>query len=242
MTRVFDQHQTVPVRNRHEGGPNVSAYVSDPGVDDPAQIRYRDIQLVDEGGAALSVIPAGDWAPGGDYYIPQRGVGIVACATEQIAVALGAAYTNVTFWMQLRVSEDGIENDSVDAPQRITVDASQDASDTIDGTVFVTGVDRRDAGGLRVRFEWSPTLTGIQPTQFRLTRTAGPTTPADVSVVRSTVFNYYTIDVSSLQDAGAYTFNLIAENGATAKTVATVNFTADATGPEAVGGFTTEAC
>lgn len=241
--RLLDDHSTVPVRNRHDdAGPNVSMYVSEPGVDDPTQIRYRDVQLINEGQGSLAYLPIGDWDPGGDYFIPERGVGIVACTAEQIVVSLGAAYTSVTFWAQLRVSSNGIENDTVYRPERITVDVSQDSSDTIDGVVHIIGVDKRDAGGLRVRFVWIPAISGIQPTQFRLTPTGGPTTPADVSVVRSDVFVFYELELSSLTDTGAYTFDLIAENGAVTLTADAISFTADAAGPAAVDSLTSEAC
>lgn len=242
--RVFSG-QVIATRNRHEDGPNVSAYVSAAGVDDPARIEFRDLQLLAGscGVGRHSWFVAGDqWSPGGDYFCPPRGVAIAACSAEQVVANLGASYTSVTFWMQLRVSEDSIENPQLYAPQRITVDGAQEESTTIDGTATIIGVEKRDSAGLRVRFEYHAALTGIQPLEFVLAKTSGTGTIADVSVALSAAPGPYTVDVSGLTDAAAYTFTLTAKNGATEKLLATINFTADGDGGGAVESLTAAAC
>lgn len=242
--RVFSG-QVIATRNRHEDGPNVSAYVSAPGVDDPARIEYRDLQLL-PGSCGVGrqgwFAAGGQWSPGGDYFCPPRGVAIDACSAESLTINLAPGYTSATFWMQLRVSEDSIENPQLYAPQRITVDGSQDETDTIDGTASITAVEKRDAAGLRVRFEYHAALTGIQPAEFVLSKTSGTGTIADVSVPLSAAPGPYTVDVSGLTDAGAYTFTLTAKNGATEKLLATINFTADGDGGSAVQSLAAVAC
>jgi hypothetical protein len=238
--RFFQQHQKLlPLRNRFEGGPGVSLYLGPAGTDDATQIQYRNRRLFN--GQVWFPLSTG-WNGGQEFFLHDSIIAQVTCPTEEITYSLPVAYTDTTFWLQLRTFAGGLENPSIYAQQRITVDSDQEQADSIDGSAFVTAIQKRDAGGLRVRFEWIPAITGIQPTQFTLSRTAGPTSPSDVSVTASGLFLYYEIDMASLQDAGAYTFALKAVNGAITKTLSTISFTADASGPAAVTSLAAEAC
>ena len=237
--RLFGRRQNIiGLRNRFTGGPGVSLYLGPPGVDDASRITYRRRRFLNR----QHFVGLDAWTGGGEFFLHDSIVAQVTCPTEEITYTLPAEYTSTTFWAQLRTFEGGLENPSIYGAQRISVDSDQEQSNTIDGSAFVTAIQKRDAGGLRVRFEWLPAITGIQPTQFTLTRTAGPTSPADVTVAVSSVPTAYQIDVASLTDAGAYTFNLVAENGAVTKTLAVVNFTADAAGPSSVTGLSAAAC
>lgn len=238
--RLFNSNTpVVPVRNRLEGGYGVALYLGPPGVDDPARINYRETRLLN---ASPFVVINDDWSPGGDYFIRETAVAIVKSPTTAISVVLDAAYTSVTFWCQIRTHQDSIENETIWRPFRVTVDGSQTGSNTIDGTGLITGTVKLDGGGLRVQFLYLPATTGVQPTSFVLTRTSGPTSPADGTATYTPFKLDYTIDIPSLQDAGAYTFDLQATDGSAVATLGTVAFTADATGPAAVQSLTAEEC
>jgi len=230
----------VPAKNGFEGSLGVAMYVGAAGVDDPKQIEYRRIRTFGSGVGWFVV--SGDWAPGTNAFLGDVVVSRVTSPTETITYSLPAAYSGQTFWVQLRTYKDGIEHQTLWRPQRVTVDATPDSSDTIDGTGRITAIQKRDAGGLRVEFEYYAALTGIQPTEFELSRTAGPTSPTAVTVSYVAGTLQYTLDVASLQDAGAYTFALKAKNGSTEKSLGSISFTADATGPGAVQQLATEVC
>jgi len=222
---------------RHDNALGAGLYLSAAGVDDATKIRYRNGRPL-----AGHVLCSGvDWNPG-SVFLHDACVAIVASPTTEITHTLPAAYHNATCWAQVRTHSNGVENETLFRPQRITLDVSGDGSNTIDGSALVTATEKRDGGGLRVRFIYFAADTGLTPATFTLSRTAGPTTPDDVTATYLAGTLEYTIDVAGLQDAGAYTFALKASNGATEKTLETINFTADAAGPGVVQNLTAEVC
>lgn len=233
--RAFDTAlPIVPTKNRLEGGPGVSLYLGPAGTDDPDAIEYRRPRQINHGHHVLCV--GDEWEMGGTNLLHDAIVSQADCADEEVLTTLPAAYTSATFWAQIRTHESGVENPSIYRPQRITVDGSQDGSDTIDGTVIVARLVKLDGGGLRVEFDWFASVTGVQPTSWILRRTAGPTSPSDATAtLRGSIEQSITIE--SLQDAGAYTFALIATDDTIEQTVATINYTADASGPTAPTGL-----
>lgn len=228
----------IPLRNRFEGGPGVSLYIGPPGVDDPEQIVFRKRRLLN----GLSWFPLLSWTGGGEFFLHDSIVAQVTCPTEEITYSLPATYDDVTFWVQVRTFEGGLENQSIYRSQRVTVDADQNGSSTIDGTAIITGVIKLDDGGLRVQWLWLPAVTGIQPTTFVIRQTSGPTVLSDVETSVDTDIVINEADVVGLQDAGLYGFNLLAVTGASSRTLASVSFTADATGPTAAASILAQPC
>lgn len=229
----------IGANNRHDNVLGAALYVSAAGVDDPTAIRYRH-------GRPLSghVIAAGvEWQPG-THFLHDACVAIIVSPTNEITYSLPAEYHGTTFWAQVRSHASGLENETLWRPQRITLDGGGDggSASTIDGTAIVLAVEKRDGGGLRVRFRYLSAETGLTPDTFTLSRTAGPTSPSDVSTSYQIGARDYTLDVESLTDAGAYTFALKATSGAAESTLTTIDFTADASGPGAVQNLTAGAC
>lgn len=227
----------IGANNRHDNALGVSLYLGPAGVDDARQIRYRNYRPI--GG---HVLPSGNsWDPAVTF-LHDAAVTIVVSPTAEITYSLPAEYHGTTFWAQLRTHSAGIENETVYRPQRITVDGSGDVSSTIDGSALILAQEKRDGGGLRLRFLYLPAVTGVAPETFTLSRTAGPTTPADGTATYQASVLEYSIDLSSLQDGGSYTFALKASAGAVESTLATVEFTADGSGPGAVQNLAVEVC
>ena len=125
-------------------------------------------------------------------------------------------------------------------PARIVIDDAGDRVPQILGTARLIGLECRALGVVNLAIEYVPEPHETHPTQFRLRRTAGPSTPADVvrvlTVNGRTRFN---VKTGALLDTAAYTFELIGEAGALAKTLLSgITVEADATGPS---GFDDEA-
>lgn len=238
--RFFKRDQKVfPLRNRFEGGPGVSLYLGPAGVDDAEKIVFRKRRFLN--GQVWFPLTT-NWNGGQEYFLHDSIVAQVDCPASEITYTLPASYDDVTFWLQLRTFESGLENQSIYRPQRVTVDGDQNGSSTIDGTAIITGVIKLDDGGMRLQWLWLPAVTGIQPTTFVIRQTSGPTVVSDVETTVDTDIVVNEADVSSLQDAGLYGFNLLAVNGATSQTLASVTFTADATGPTAAASVSAAPC
>lgn len=154
----------------------------------------------------------------------------------------GAGTQEATF--DVRRYNSHVENETYNSGTvTVPIDSSGDGNDQILGTPTLIGVQVRDGGNVRIRFRYEPSLNGIQPTVFKAVRTAGPTSPSDVSLTVEEGETDIEIDVESLSDASAYTYKITAENsgGTVTKDVLTgIVFTADATGPTAPTAGTTE--
>lgn len=204
----------------------VSVYAGNP-------IRYRNLRLLrSRSMLRLSTdFPAGE---SGINKIPR----IASAAGEfqedlEVAVDL-SDYADGQVDVDVRHFKDDVES-LVSAPRRFALDAGGDLADEIRGVAVLLAPEIRTGGIVRIRFRWEPAGDGIQPDQFRLTRTAGPTSPDDVTISAGSR-GTYSIDTSALSDASAYTFSLIAEttDQSTQKTLLTgISVTADATGPDA---------
>lgn len=144
----------------------------------------------------------------------------------------------------VRRFKDDVENESSNyRTQTIGIDGSGDGESTIYGSGSVIYNEAQAGGIVIIRMRFYPSAAGVQANLFRLTRTAGPTTPADITVSQSpvapTVIEFTT---AALSDASAYTYTIRAENGATTKDLVTgLSVTADATGPVAPSTATAEA-
>lgn len=120
-----------------------------------------------------------------------------------------------------------------DLTQPFTIDGSAAEVASIRGTATWHAPVILAGGIVRFRWAWHAADTGTQPTLFRIDFTAGPTSPADLTISLETGRIEYVLESLALSDASAYTVVLKAENGATTATLATDSVTADATGPAA---------
>lgn len=152
-----------------------------------------------------------------------------------------SAYNNGTVDIDVRHYKDDVECETVH-PITVTLDVSGDSEDTINGAYTLLDTEVRTGGIVRVRFHWTEATNGLVVEQFVLSRTAGPTSPTDVTETASGS-GIYEIDTAALSDASAYTFDVIAENTteSVSRTLGSVTFTADATGPGAPSSVTAEA-
>ena len=153
-------------------------------------------------------------------------------ASSPIDWALPASFASQTGTFDIRHFKDDVENESDNfRTVTVTLDASRDDATGILGTAVLLDSEVRDSGIVRLRFLYIPAREGIQPTTFRITRTAGPTSPSD-QVQTYDGERLIEIDTPPLSDASPYTYTIRAENGAVTKDVLTgISVQADASGP-----------
>ena len=185
-------------------------------------VQYRDLSL--DFGTSLGTLP--------DVTKTTR-VDSVSSPAAGITFAIDPAWLGQTISVDVRTFKDDVENESTDF-QTIVLDGSGDETSTIDGTAELLDTDIRDGGVVRIRFTWTPGLTGLQPSTFTAIRTAGPTSPSNIVYTAGTGRQVIEIETGTLSDASAYTYKIQAASGATTLDVLTgITFTADATGPTA---------
>jgi hypothetical protein len=142
--------------------------------------------------------------------------------TQQIAVDVRPYASNI----ELITDQNGI--------RVITINSSGDGTDTIQGTATIISKTKYAGGIVRVKFRYTPSAQGVQPISFRLTRTAGPSSPTSTSVFYVSGQGLYEISTNILLDSSAYTFKLEGvRNSITKDLVTGISITADATAPSA---------
>lgn len=152
-----------------------------------------------------------------------------------------ASYLSQSAAFDIRNFDTDVENESENyRHQVIDIDGSGDADTAIYGTGTHINTTVHAGGIVKIRVRFYPSKIGVQAILFRLSRTAGPTSPADITVsstpTRPAVIEFTT---AALSDASAYTYTISAENGATTKDIITgLSVTADATGPVIPTGAT----
>ena len=207
--------------NRPFDGDGVKMYVGT----SPESIRYRPNQIVSQNYAPL-IYPTTNDVSVATKSSPN--------ATDEISYTLPAALIDTEVWYQLRTYKDDYENQSIYRPRRLVTDGDGEEDNQIHGTALVTQLQKRDGGGLRIKFLYTAARDGLQPTQFVIVKTSGSGTIASV-VVTATNAREYTADVAGLTNGVAYQFRLDAENGDVTATLLTgIAFTGDAAGPAAV--------
>lgn len=159
----------------------------------------------------------------------------------EIPLTLLAEWANETIVIDVRHYRDDVENLSDNfRTVRVDLDGDLDPDEEIRGTAVLLEPQIRAGGIVRLRWRWIPAIDGTQPTLFRASRTAGPTSPAAVTTTARGA-GLYEVDTPALNSA-AYTYKITAENGAITKDVLTgITFTADGTGPPAVTEVLTDA-
>lgn len=186
---------------------------------------------------------------GVDFLLPTFGIGAASVPKTQavaqvdspdaeLSYAIPSALFGRVVWAQVRTFQDDVENETIYRPRRIVLDGAGALDAQILGAARITELVKRDAGGLLVRFVYESVRDGVQPAQFVLARTAGPTSPNPVVVTAVTGQRNYELEMTGLQNAGAYTFTLRGENSpASADLVTGITFTADAAGPSGASGL-----
>lgn len=232
--RLHSRRTRVAFNHQPFSGQGVSLYVGN---------LYRNLHLLNSAGARPLLVQGTDF-PIGETNVSKTARIASTSGTAGAEVTLSpdlSAYNESTIQLDLRHYKDHVESEVVH-PRKITIDASGDAENKIQGAYQAAGVQLRAGGVVRVRFWYLASSNGVAPETFSLSRTAGPTTPGDVSV------NYegsglYEIDTAALSDASAYTFDVIASNAtlSVTRTLGAVTFTADASGPAAPTTATAEA-
>ncbi|CAK9112382.1 Uncharacterized protein SCF082_LOCUS52102, partial [Durusdinium trenchii] len=162
---------------------------------------------------------------------------------EEIEIELDLSdYAGDALTVDVRHFRDHVENTG-SQPRRLLLDADGNSDDEIRGRAILLTPEVRAGGIVRIRWRWDPSRDGLQPDLFKLQRTAGPTSPADVTT-SNVGRGVYELDTPALSDSSAYTYQLIAQNTAgtvTATLLSGISITADATGPTAPGSLTIEA-
>jgi hypothetical protein len=226
----------VPTRatrsNRPFQGQGASLYVGggnpDPGA---GAIVFRNLRAWPVRGQFTA---GGASKIGGTNTLKTARVASVADPTAAFAYTVPGSYAGKTFYAQVRTFKDDVENETSIAPARLVLDGSLNNAAPVTGRARLLRTEIRDGGIVRIRFQFFPDPTGQQPLLFRIQRTAGPTSPADVTLTYFPGNTVYEIDTPALSDSAPYTYKLRAENGATTLDLVTgIVFTADATGPVA---------
>ena len=152
-----------------------------------------------------------------------------------IPYSLPAAMASQTLAVDVRKYRDDVENESDNfRTQRVTLDANRAAVTKIFGTAELLDLEVRAGGVVRLRFVYFESREGVQPTLFRASRTAGPSSPAAATTSYYPGKRLVEIDTPALSDSAPYTYKITAENGATTLDVLTgITVQADATGPPA---------
>lgn len=232
--RISSRRVRVVLVNRpFQSGPGVSLYVGTP---DAAAIRYRRNKVVCPGVPWRPVSITNTINPGAATVPKCQRVASVTSPIATVNYTLPAALQNVPLAVQIRTYQGDYENESIYRPIVTSTDSGGTTVNKILGTATILGADKRDAGGVRVRFTYTASLNGIQPTQFALVQTSGPGSLADAVIDSTSRLN--SIDIAGLTDATAYGWRLEARNGSVTANLGSVSFTADAAGPADPTGLT----
>jgi hypothetical protein len=200
-----------------QGGPGARLYVA---AGDASDILYRPPRAFDSRHLPLSPILTRDLA-------------VATCESPdaELVYELPAELLDTQIACQVRTYADDYENETIYRPWQTETDGDGNETGTIDGTVVIQSIQKRDDGGLLVEFIYTASRYGLQPDQFALVQTSGPGSLAD-AVVSASVEQVQSIEISGLTDGEDYGWRLEARNGAVTANLGTVEFTADAEGPD----------
>ena len=160
-------------------------------------------------------------------------VAFEASPAETMDVDL-SAYVGKDIRLQLRTCLDDVECEVSQGTQLLTLDGSGDDVTGVAGSLVLLETELRAGGDVRIRTRYTPSTAGVQPTSFTASRTAGPTTPANVTVSYSGGDVYLDFDFTGLSSASAYTFKIFATASAVNYDMLTgISVTADNAGPAA---------
>lgn len=244
-----------------DGGRGVSLYLgigSGPGVDPgPNSVKFRSLRLIPQRRKDRHkrgpVFVRGSGFDYGNGVQKTSAVAVVKHPTAAISYSLPTALADRIVYLQVRVHDQHVENTTNFRPIRLNLDGDREHSDEILGSGRLMSIEKRDGGGVLIRFVYDRDRNGIQPTEFVLTKTSGPGTVADVTTTYYGPSSFhpfgrrsYEIESPALTDGASYVFQILARNGATTKALvgnagggsANINVTADAAGPPAPTNLT----
>lgn len=212
--------------------------LSDPG---PTSIIHRRNRLLDGAGDVLAHV-RGEYDLGADSVPKSPRVAFTESPSAEITLTVPADWYSKAVWVQVRPFADNYENETIYRPQRLLIDSEGNPETPVLGTATILAKEKRDAGGLRLRFAYKPSRDGATPTGFILRKATGTGTITDGTVSYdgstpggSVAQRVYEIDITGLTNAVAYTFDLLATDGSIETTlIAAIAFTGDAAGPPAV--------
>lgn len=234
MTRVFQHHGPFfVVASKFAGDRGVGLYLSPPNAAESAAIRFRNTRLYFRSNRGVYV---GDYQPGGEHLLNDATLAVVKEPATAINYTLPAEYLieGTTFWVQLRVHEDGLEDDTLYRPRQFVVGPDGEAT-MILGTAAVIRLVKLDGGGIRILFEYVTSTSGQQPELFLIRKTSGTGTIADVEVTAVDGQRDYSGDVTGLTGGVAYVFELLGVfDGDETSLISGIAFTSDSSGPVAL--------
>jgi hypothetical protein len=199
----------------------------------PDPIEFRRLRFVASGGISLRRSARSK----------TTAVSLITEPTKQFTRAVNA---NSTYRIQVRSWRDDVENPQFYGEQVLVVDAHGDSKPLLDGHGYVTEIQKRQSGGMRVTVTWVSENTATAPETLTLTRVSGPTSVADVVKQWSESNRQYVFTATGLQNAGSYVFRVVAARGSFTvrakrsfgESATDFTFVADGAGPRAVTGLT----
>lgn len=217
----------LPMETHFDGELGAALYVSPPGggINDIVFDRMRCL-----GDCWLVIDPAFDPEV---YILSDAGVVIVKSPDTEIEWELPAEYLGTTFAAQVRPHEGGLELDTIYGARQITVDDEGDVLTQLSGAAVITRVALLDSGGVRVEWDWYPSVASVGPTEFVLVFDSNSgTIPENASVPIEAGVTRYAAEVVGFDDAAAYGVSLLGRaTGAEDQEYDSANFTADSSGP-----------
>lgn len=194
-----------------------------------AAVQYRNLRIAH--GRHIKGA-GGEFDLGATSVLKTARVASAAAPATEIEYTFPAAMHSGDVTLNVRRYKDDVENETIAGAQTVTLDGSGNIVTSIDGTATLLSQQQRDGGVVRLRFIYTPAVTGATPVTFNATRTAGPSSPADADVSYVAGQRIYEIDTPALDDSSPYTYTVQAINGATSVDLLTgISVQADATGP-----------
>jgi hypothetical protein len=233
--RIFPRTRNACFFHRPFEGNTIGAalYASAPG---SSTVVYRNRRAFAPRGPFIGI---GSAFPLGGTHVQKTAALAFATSPGQISITPPTGWQNETVYLNVRTHECDCENEQIAGARQFSFNGSGVIDNAILGTANLILSQKQDAGGWLFSFTYLPSSDGAQPTQFNLIRTAGPTTPATVSTNYVAGQRTFSLAVAGLTNAGAYTFKIQAQNGATTKDLLTgLAIMADSAGPPAVSGLT----
>lgn len=155
--------------------------------------------------------------------------------TAELRFEIPAAWLGQTVWVNPRTHAQDFENRTLFRPRQIHISAEGTVDTPVLGKATILAIEKRDGGGVRVRFSYQQPRDGRVPNQFVLAKVTGSGTIMPGTVAYGASQRVYEIDLTGLSHGVAYTFTLWAEtpSGST-ELVTGIAFTGDSQGPPAV--------
>lgn len=211
-------------------GEGLSLYVTE-----GTSIRYRRLRLGPRGGSCLRQ----GWS--GRNRRTLRVAAFSASSGSQVLLTwpIPADLAGRTVSIDVRHYRNDVES-LVSDPVLLTLDPQRAEVPTIRGAVSWLAPEVRAGGVVLLRWVWHPAPHGVQPEQFRIVFTAGPTNPGDL-ILPVEGAGDYEIETPPLEDAAPYHVELRGEAGTVIQLLAEDDLQADATGPPAPALVRTQA-